>query len=151
MCGTLLSVILCLCLLGCAAAYAEEDEPEEDSFLLKVWDQSGLEMSYLRFDLYVGDEYRGLVCSCPNEGEDFYRMPCSVGNTEELKDLRVLVSYGISELSPEDAILQVMMGNPQEEHELLTLDFVPEYGQTYELNLVPAGDDGWLLVPAEKE
>ena len=145
----LLSVILCLCLLGCASAYAEEDEPGEDSFLLKIRDRSGLEMSYLRFDLYVGEEYRGLICSCPNEGEDFYRAPCSVGDAEELKDLRVLVSYGVSDLSPEDAILQVMMGNPQEEHELLTLDFIPEYGQTYELNLVPDDAGGWLLVPAE--
>ena len=147
----LLSVILCLCLLGCASAYAEEDEPGEDSFLLKIRDRSGLEMSYLRFDLYVGEEYRGLICSCPNEGEDFYRAPCSVGDAEELKDLRVLVSYGVSDLSPEDAILQVMMGNPQEEHELLTLEFIPEYGQTYELDLVSDGAGGWQLVPAEAE
>lgn len=146
-----LSVILCLLLLCCTAAYAEEEEPGEDSFLLKVWDRSGLEMSYLRFDLYVGEEYRGLICSCPNEGEDFYRAPCSVGDAEELKDLRVVVSYGISDLSPEDAILQVMMGKPQEEHELLILDFVPEYGQTYELNLIPDGADGWLLVPTDAE
>ena len=146
----ILSVVLCLCLLGCAAAYAEE-EAGEDTFLLKVWNKSGLELSYLRFDLYVGEEYRGLICSCPNEGEDFYRAPCSVGDAEELKDLRVVVSYGISDLSPEDAILQVMMGKPQEEHELLILDFVPEFGQTYELNLIPDGADGWLLVPTDAE
>ena len=144
-----LSVILCLCLLGCGVAYAEE-EAGEDTFLLKVWDRSGLEISYLRFDLYVGEEYRSLVCSCPNEGEDFYRVPCSVGDAEDLKDLRMVVSYGISDLSPEDAILQVMTGNPQEEHELLTLEPDPEYGQTYELNLLPDGADGWQLVPAEK-
>ena len=47
----------------------------DDSILLKVWNRSGLEISYLRFDYYVGDEYRGLTASCPDEGEDFYRSP----------------------------------------------------------------------------
>ena len=143
----LLSVILCLCVLGCAAACAEE--AGEDSFLLKVWDRSGLEITYLRFDLYVGEEYRGMVCSCPDEGEDFYRAPCSAGDAEELKDLRVVVSCGKSDLAPEDAILEVMKGNPAEEQELLTLDFVPEYGKTYCLDLAADGDGGWKLVPAE--
>ena len=58
-----LSVILCLLLLCCSAAYAEEEEAGEDSFLLKVWDRSGLEMSYLRFDLYGSNPYHP-VDSC---------------------------------------------------------------------------------------
>ncbi len=37
----LLSVLLCLCLLGCMPAFAEE-EADADSFLLKIWDESGL-------------------------------------------------------------------------------------------------------------
>lgn len=143
--AVLAAAVLLLSVISCEA----EDEAGEDSFLLKIWDRSGLEISYLRFDLYAGEEYRGLVCSCPNEGEDFYRAPCSVGDAEELKNLRLTVSYGVSDLAPEDAILQVMMGNPQEEHELLTLDFIPEYGKTYELELVSDGAGGWLLVPAE--
>ena len=145
-----LSVILCLCLLACAPALAEdEDEADGNSFLLKVWNQSGIEFSYLRFDFYLGEDYVGLICSCPNEGEDFYRVPYSAEDPEELEKLRIECSYGISDLSPEDAILQVMMGNPAEEHALLTLDFVPEAGQTYELNLVSDGENGWMLVPAE--
>ena len=111
--------------------------------------KSGLEISYLRFDFYLGEDYVGLICSCPNEGEDFYRVPYSAEDPEELEKLRIECSYGISDLSPEDAILQVMMGNPAEEHALLTLDFVPEAGQTYELNLVSDGENGWMLVPAE--
>ena len=145
-----LSVILCLCLLACVPALAEdEDEVDGNSFLLKVWNQSGIEFSYLRFDFYLGEDYVGLICSCPNEGEDFYRVPYSAEDPEELEKLRIECSYGISDLSPEDAILQVMMGNPAEEHALLTLDFVPEAGQTYELNLVSDGEKGWMLVPAE--
>jgi hypothetical protein len=148
----LLSVIailsLVLCLMGCMTASAEE--VDNDSFLLRIWDESGLTVSYLRFDTYVGESYTGLVCSSPNEGEDFYRFPYSVDSSEELKDLRVEISYGISDLPSEDAILQVMMGNPAEEHKLLTLDFVPECGKIYDMKLVSGGEDGWLLVPAEE-
>ncbi len=148
----LLSVIailsLVLCLMGCMTASAEE--VDNDSFLLRIWDESGLTVSYLRFDTYVGESYTGLVCSSPNEGEDFYRFLYSVNSSEELKDLRVEISYGISDLPSEDAILQVMMGNPAEEHKLLTLDFVPECGKIYDMKLVSDGEDGWLLVPAEE-
>ena len=147
-----LSLVLCLCLLGCAAASAEDEKVDPGSFLLRIWDQSGLKISYLRFDLYLGeDDYAGLVCSSPNEGEGFYRFPYDMADLERPEDLRVEVSYGISDLSPEDAILQVMMGNTPEEHKLLTLDFIPEAGKIYDLKLIPDGEDGWLLVPLEAE
>ena len=129
----LLTWILCLCLLMGTAAFAEE-EAGDDSFLLKIYDQSSLEISYLRFDFYVGEQYMGYACSSPNEGEDFYRCPYSTDNPEELKDLRIEVAYGVSDLAPEDAILRVMMENPAEEHELLTLDFIPEYGKSMTWN-----------------
>ena len=148
-----LSMILCLCLLGCAGAGAEE--PEEvgpDSILLRIWNESDLDISYLRFDMYFGeDNYTGLICSCPNEGEDFYRFPYDAATPDELENLRVEISYGVSELAPEDAILQVMMGNPQEEHSLLTLDFIPECGKIYDLKLVEDEEEGWKLVPLEAE
>lgn len=146
----LLSVLLCLCLLGCMPAFAEE-EADADSFLLKIWDESGLPVSYLRFDVYIGGEYAGLVCSCPDEGEDFYRLPFSVSSPEEPADMRIECSYGVSDLAPEDAILKVMMGEQLEEHSLLTLDFTPECGQTYDLKLVPDGEEAWKLVPFEAE
>ncbi len=143
-----LSFAVCLCLLGCAAASAEEIKP--DSFLLRIWDESGLEISYLRFDMYLGEnDYIGLVCSTPDEGEDFYRFPYEVEDPESLKNMRIECSYGVSDLPPEDAILQVMMGNASEEHPLLTLDFIPECGRIYDLSLVSDGDGGWMLVPAE--
>ena len=140
---------LVLCLLGCMSASAEE--VDSNSFLLRIWDESGLAISYLRFDTYAGENYTGLVCSSPNEGEDFYRFPYSVDSSEELKDLRIEMSYGVSDLPSEDAILQVMMGNPAEEHKLLTLDFVPECGKVYDMKLVSDGEGGWLLVPVEEE
>ena len=131
----LLSWILCLCLLLGTAAYAEEDAGD-DTFLLKIYDRSGLDISYLRFDFYVEDQYRGYVCSSPNEGEDFYRCPYSTDNPEELKDLRIEVSYGVSDLSPEDAIIQVMMGKEMEEHKVTTLEQVFELGEEYDLFLI---------------
>ena len=120
-------------------------------FLLKVFDRSGIEkVSYLRADYFVGGERRGYICSCPNEGEDFYRFPLGAAAQDELKDLRVEFSYGVSDLSPEDAVLEVMKGAAMEEHPLTTMDFVPEGGKTYRLDLEPDGADGWRLVPAEE-
>ena len=147
----LLSVFLCLCLLGSMSAFAEEEEADENSFLLKIRDESGLPVSYLRFDVYIGGNYAGMVCSCPNEGEDFYRFPFSVLSPEELADMRIECSYGVSDLAPEDAILRVMMGETPEEHSLMTLDFTPESGKTYDLKLVSDGEEGWKLVPAGAE
>ena len=157
----LLFMILCLFLLG-TAAYAKENETEtqvpaedvdDNAFLLKIWDESGLEISYLRFDFYLDEDkeeqYVGLVCSSPNEGEDFYRCPYDVTDPESLENLRVEISYGISDLSPEDAIIQVMMGKPAEEHPLLTLDFIPECAHIYDLKLVSDEKDGWLLEPVD--
>ena len=156
-----LSVILCLCLLLGAAASAEEkaapgsveitDEMKQEevtgdnSFLLKIWNQSGVEISYLRFDFYVGDEYRGLVASCPDEGEDFYRIPYEPATPEEMNDLRIRCSYGISDLSPEDALLQLMTGNAAEEHPVDLLDFLPVCGQVHRMVLTMDGSDAWLV------
>ena len=83
--------------------------------------------------------------------EDFYRSPYSAETPDELKNLRIEMSYGVSDLSPEDAILQMMMGNPAEEHNLLTIDFVPECRKAYDMKLISDGEDGWQLVPIEQE
>ena len=136
----LLTWILCLCLLTGTAALAEE-AAGGDSFLLKVHDQSGLEISYLRFDFYAGEQYMGYVCSTPDEGEDFYRCPYSTDNPEELKNLRIEVSYGVSDLNPEDAILQVMMGTEMEEHKLGTLGQEFELGKEYDIFLIREGEE----------
>lgn len=136
----LLTWILCLCLLTGTAAFAEE-EAGGDSFLLKVHDQSGLDIAYLRFDFYAGEQYMGYVCSSPDEGEDFYRCPYSTDNPEELKNLRIEVSYGVSDLDPEDAILQVMMGKEMEEHKLGTLGQEFELGKEYDIILIREGEE----------
>lgn len=157
----ILSAILSVCLLAGTAAFAEEEtaapvvqisddmlaeeETGDDSILLKIWDQSGLEITYLRFDLYVGDEYRGLVASCPDEGEDFYRVPFEAA-PEELKDLRVRCAYGVSELAPEDAILELMKGNPAKEYEIEAPELVPERGKIYHLILAANGEEPLLVL-----
>ena len=141
----LLSWILCLCLLLGTAAFAEEDAGD-DTFLLKIHDRSGLDISYLRFDFYAGDQYRGYVCSSPNEGEDFYRCPYSTDDPEELKNLRIEVSYGVSDLSPEDAIIQVMMGKEMEEHKIVTLEQAFELGEEYDMSLIGDGETYQLTI-----
>ena len=145
----LLTWILCLCLMTGTAAFAEE-EAGGDSFLLKVHDQSGLEISYLRFDFYAGEQYMGYVCSTPDEGEDFYRCPYSTDNPEELKNLRIEVSYGVSDLDPEDAILQVMMGKEMEEHKLGTLGQEFEPGKEYDIFLIGEGGEYQLTMNNEQ-
>ena len=53
-------------------------------------------------------------------------------------------------VAPEDAVLQVMMGNPAEEHPVEMAELVPEPGQVYRLVLRSDGDAAWLE-PAEEE
>ncbi len=152
--------VLCVWLLACIAfSFAEEsdtctysleitDEMKtaettgDDSILLKVWNRSGLEISYLRFDYYVGDEYRGLTASCPDEGEDFYRSTYFPETPGELKDLRIECSCGVSDLPPEEAVLRLMTGDPAEEYRVdmaHTADLRLECGKVY--HLVLAGEN----------
>ena len=63
---------------------ASAEETDGNSVLLKIRNCSDLEISYLRFDIYRGDEPAGIVVSCPNDGEDFYRCPYTPENQEEL-------------------------------------------------------------------
>lgn len=140
----LLFLILCLCLLCGITAFAEE-VPDENSFLLKVQNYSDLEISYFRFDFYRGDELVCSVVSCPNEGEDFCRCLYTVENQDELKDLRIEYAYGISDLSPEEAVLQVMAGNPAEEHPLPSPELSLECGVIYDIILIQVEDSYELL------
>ena len=132
----LLALIFCL-----VVSAAPAEEMEEGSFLFRIWNRSGVEISYLRCDFFVGNEYKGLAASCPNEGEDFYRVPYTPETPEKLENLRIECCYGISDLSPEDAILQLMMGKPAEEHEVGGPDLKPEAGKVYDLNLVMMDGD----------
>jgi len=133
-----LLLVLVLCL---AVSVVQAEEMEEGSFLFRVWNRSGVEISYLRCDFFIGHEYRGMIASCPNEGEDFYRVPYTPESLEELKDLRIECSYGVSDLSPEEAILQLMMGKPAEEHEVEGPNLQPEAGKIYDLSLVMMDGD----------
>lgn len=87
-----------------------------------------------------------MIASCPNEGEDFYRVPYTPESLEELKDLRIECSYGVSDLSPEEAILQLMMGKPAEEHEVEGPELQPEAGKVYDLSLVMMDGDMNLVL-----
>ena len=101
---------------------------------------------YLRCDSFFGHEYREMIASCPNEGEDFYRVPYTLESLKELKDLRIECSYGVSDLSPEEAILQLMMGKPAEEHEVEGPELQPEAGKIYDLSLVMMDGDMNLVL-----
>ena len=78
-----LLLVMVLFLMG---SFALAEEMEEGSFLFRVWNRSGVEISYLRCDFFIGHEYRGMIASCPNEGEDFYRVPYTPESLKELKD-----------------------------------------------------------------
>ena len=138
-------LVLCLCVFMCIAASAEETGP--NTILLKVTNLSDLDISYMRFDLYRGDKYIGLVASCPDEGEDFYRCPIELEAPEEAADLQIRYSYGISDLPPEEAVLQVMMNNPAEEHPLDAPELTLECGKTYSIALITdPGAEGYKLL-----
>ena len=158
----ILCLVLLACMLAVPAAFARGETEEvpgititdemmiaeetgDDSFQLKIWNQSGLDISYLRFDFYVGGEYKALIASCPDEGEDFYRVPYEPETPDELENLRIECSYGISDLSPEDAILQLMMGIPAEEHPVDFGGLRPESGKVYRLVLAVDGDYAWFV------
>ena len=142
-----LLLVMVLFLMG---SFALAEEMEEGSFLSRVWNRSGVEISYLRCDFFIGHEYRGMIASCPNEGEDFYRVPYTPESLKELKDLRIECSYGVSDLSPEEAILQLMMGKPAEEHEVEGPELQPEAGKIYDLSLVMMdGDLNLVLIGGE--
>lgn len=87
-----------------------------------------------------------MIASCPNEGEDFYRVPYTPESLKELKDLRIECSYGVSDLSPEEAILQLMMGKPAEKHEVEGPELQPEAGKVYDLSLVMMDGDRNLVL-----
>ena len=128
---------------------------EDNSILFKIWNLSMLrDIAYLRFDFYVGEECKGVTASCPNEGEDFYRCPYTPESLEELKELRIKCSYGISDLAPEDAIIQLMMGNPAEEHEVDIedmADYVLECGKVYHLAFAGGSEYAALIVITDNE
>lgn len=134
----------------CGAPPRDYAPTELTGFNLNIYDRSGLEkVSYIRADYYAGEEKRGFICSCPNEGEDFCRFPIELSSQEELQNLRIEFSYGVSDLAPEDAILEVMKGSPVEEHPLLTQIMDVDGGRTVWMALEPDGADGWKLTPAE--
>lgn len=150
----LMAVILCACMMLCAAA---AETVEEDAFLIKIFNRCELKIAYLHFDYYIGDEIQGTQLVCPDEGEDFYRFEVAreglfaLNDGDGLDNLRVEVFYGVSGLSPEDAMIEAYMGNPVEEHPLMTLGFIPEFGKVYDMNLISDGDQGWKLEAADAE
>ena len=165
------SAILCVCMLICTVSFADSntdtysteitdemripETTEDDSILFKIWNLSMLrDIAYLRFDFYVGDEYRGMTASCPNEGEEFYLCPYTPESPEELNELKIKCSYGISDLTPEDAIIQLMIGNPAEEHAVDLEDMaacVLECGKVYHLAFAGGSEYAALIVITDNE
>lgn len=145
----ILSLLFCLCLLiGAAAA---EEAPGENDILLRIWNRSEMAFSYLHFDFYTGDFLAETSASSPNEGEDFYRAQFSAQAPVDLKDLRIECAFGVSDLEPEDALVQFMMGHPAEEHAVEMPELSFEGGKVYDLELVSDGEGGLRLEPLQAE
>lgn len=130
-------------------AVATADPVSADAFLLKIRNSTAIDISYLRFDLFFdepdyADKPINSVFSAPKAGEDFYRCELIATHPEKMRFLRIELSYGVSELSPLDAVAQCWKGQPAEEHHLLTLDFTPRLGKEYDLRLVDDGEE-WVL------
>ena len=148
-----LLVFLSLCLLLCGMAFAEEapvedGDPAAGECVIRLWNRNGKDCSYIRFSMWQGEMMRGYVLSCPNEGEDFYRCPVSMDQpdaAEGTKPLRIELSMGFSEESPEDAIISAMMGNPAPEEFCceMTADLAAGEFADYELVMDEAG--GYIL------
>lgn len=141
-----LSLTLCFFLLVGIFTSAEE---ADTNVLLKIWNASDLKFSYLRLDFYSEDKPISYIVSYPDEGEYFYRCPVKAGNQEELDKLRIEYSYGVSDLSPEEAALQAIAGNPAEEHPLQAPSLKLECGETYSVMLVQEDVDRYKLTPME--
>jgi hypothetical protein len=97
-----------------------------------------------------GGRELGYVLSCPNEGEDFCRCPVSIDqpdSAEGAEPLRIILAMGVSEESPEDAILSAMMGKPAPEETCCEFTLEPVFGSfaDYELTVDEAG--GYVLTP----
>ena len=124
---------------------AEQTELQE-SFVMKVWDQTSLGISYLRFDYFLGDEQQGYVLCCPDAGEDFYRFEVgkdglySLESGKELKNFRTECFYCISESDPEEAILEAMMGKDMGEVWYQTLVLEPIFGEEYDYCFTDDGE-----------
>ena len=149
-------VFLSVCMLLCGMAFAEEapaenGEPAADECVIRLWNRTGKDCSYFRFSMRQGERELGYVLSCPNEGEDFCRCPVSadqLDSTEGAEPLQIVLAMGISEESPEDAILSAMMGKPAPEETCCEFTVEPVFGAfaDYELTVDEAG--GYVLNPA---
>ena len=68
--------------------------------------------------------------------------------------MKIKCSYGISDLTPEDAIIQLMMGNPAEEHAVDLEDMaacVLECGKVYHLAFAGGSEYAALIVITDNE
>lgn len=145
----ILSLLFCICLVfGTATA---EEAPDGNSILLRIRNRSEAAFSYLHFDFYTGDFLAGTSASSPNEGEDFYRAQFSAQAPEDLQNLRIECAFGVSDLEPEDALVQFMMGRPAEEHAVEMPELSFEGGKVYDLELVSDGEGGLRLEPLQAE
>ena len=76
-----------------------------------------------------------------------YRIQCF--ETDSIRFSSIKCSYGSSDLTPEDAILQLMMGNPAEEHDVDPEDLatcILECGKVYHLAFAGGSEHAALIV-----
>ena len=152
-----LLVFLSLCLLLCGTVFAEETpaedgDPAADECVIRLWNRTGKDCSYIRFSMWHGEMLLGYVLSCPNEGEEFYRCPVSMDQldtAEGAEQLRIELAMAFSEESPEDAIISAMMGKPAPEEACGEMTAELESGEfaDYELAMNEAGE--YIITPLQ--
>ena len=152
-----LLVFLSLCLLMCGITFAEEAPAEDGNpaageCVIRLWNRTGKDCSYIRFSMWQGERMLGYVLSCPNEGEDFYRCPVSMDQLDAAdgaEPLRIELAMAFSEESPEDAIISAMMGKPAPEEACgeMTADLKSGEFSDYDLAMDEAG--GYIVIPLQ--
>ncbi len=129
----ILLLLLCLCLLVGSAASEEDISPM--SLQMKIWNQTDLGISYLRFVFYNFTEPLGCLISCPDSDEGFYRCFFIANTWNEVFGLNVECFCGFSDLPPKEAALQAMNGILAEEYPVSTGGVSLICGNSYSLNL----------------
>lgn len=137
--------------------------PDElrNSFFLNIRNESGRDIPYLRFDVYLPegavepyvfgtgfDHYICLVFPGTFDDGEFFQFDYCVTSYypyDPVYPERIDVSLGTSDnVQASDHI-----NNTPDEQHMLTLDFSPEAGKTYKLKLLFDAVGGWRLVPVE--
>ena len=142
----LLIILTCCLLLTCCCAIAEDSEQE--SFLMRIYNRSGIDCRYLRFDVIGDGELRTQIRCSPKEGEDFFRVeiPSSIVWERIMpEEIQIVGYFCYSDPEPGDAMLKAMMDEEADEQECLEMKLDPVVGMEADYELVSKGENVYEL------